>query len=560
MTWKNCKQAIFIVFIVLFSYIDLGEQTPRPKVKQRQKQKDISAEDDASNDNVDTNSDEKAGNPGLRFRVTKNGVDYITKTFGDIINQLIPVMDVPDMEQEFGNNGYVKLSNLHVQNFKPADSFNTDMISPNKIVWTMDNMDLGLKGDIDGEYNGKSASGQFDTLITGAKFVITVLFSKDTEGKGTLHLNAIDCKVTMKNFDFNVYNMGDRLQQLFTQYKKLVVNFLKPKITDQLCKKVKDMINNNMNEQLSVAGHLQPLSAAKSLNHNQTANGGVQLPQQFQDIMNNMYIDYSLTKDPLLNPKYMDIWSKGEISSQGSGGTPFYPATMNDQSSDMMDKMIYVSISDYLMNSLLYNSYQHKLLNLKFNKDSAPDMANFFKVNQCTELCLGAGFPELSKSYSDYDYEYQFDPSEAPKVTFSNSHAKLQAKGIITLVGKKNRTSTEFLKHDFAVDCDIRPFVENSLIKGDVTVNDMRANLIKTSLQNFDQKRLNDLIKMSKLLLQSLGNKAFKQGVPIPSADMIKLINPQLNLMNRHIRLDSDVELNKVAIVHKIGNSILSGG
>ena len=73
---------------------------------------------------------------------------------------------------------------------------------------------------------------------------------------------------------------------------------------------------------------------------------------------------------PSVSIEYMELQCRGEISPYGAGRTPFYPSTVTDPYYVPNEKMVYMYISDYVVNSAFYHAYRSGKLDIDVSPDS----------------------------------------------------------------------------------------------------------------------------------------------------------------------------------------------
>ena len=83
------------------------------------------------------------GNPGMKIRLTKRGLDYANGLAAETMNKLVPKMTIGNINKDFGANGRLVFTNIRVTQFKPADSYELNLKPKADVLWKMNNMDIG---------------------------------------------------------------------------------------------------------------------------------------------------------------------------------------------------------------------------------------------------------------------------------------------------------------------------------------------------------------------------------------------------------------------------------
>lgn len=502
----------------------------------------------------------KSDNPGVQATISPKGVSYLNRVIGDVINVVVPTMTIPDSHNEIPPRGYVDLSNMHIINFRAPKEYNIDLTSPNVATWTIKDMDIGMKGHANGKYGPIEGDGNFDATGYNINFKIVMAI---TNVNGHLHLQVNECEARAGSMDMNIYDFAENLIRLFENHKKLALKIIKPKLEAQLCKQMKKFLDNDMNDVLQKIPMKIPLnkneysisdstsSSSSSSASTTTSKNVSKTEKQFKDALSKMFFDASLTRDPKFDSNRADFFSKGEVSYMGQGGTPFYPNSL-DESSNKVDRMLYLMISDYVINSMMYQAFKNGLLNFNINKKDNPEFAMIFK-STCDELmgefCLDSVLPELKEQYPNYDMEVQMMPIQAPAVIIQSAKSVIYLVGELKLVANKNSEHIEVIRTTFDGAADTKPTLENNMIKTNFTITKLQMKLLKSTLKKFDQKRLDVIADMLKIVMDVIGNAMISKGFPIPTMKEVRWVNPKMKTLDRKVLIETDVEANKDELV-----------
>ncbi len=81
---------------------------------------------------------------GLRLRLLPRAIRYLNQLAHRLIAHQLPRIVIPDVHQTLPNDqGHITLTGIHISKFKNALVHNITTTPPNKIIWTVEKMDIG---------------------------------------------------------------------------------------------------------------------------------------------------------------------------------------------------------------------------------------------------------------------------------------------------------------------------------------------------------------------------------------------------------------------------------
>ncbi|PIC33424.1 hypothetical protein B9Z55_013409 [Caenorhabditis nigoni] len=82
--------------------------------------------------------------PGVRVRILPRGLAYLNNIAANLLADQLPRLVIPDVEHILpSNQGIIYISRIHLSRFRRAEHHQLNSTAPNKISWTMQNMDIG---------------------------------------------------------------------------------------------------------------------------------------------------------------------------------------------------------------------------------------------------------------------------------------------------------------------------------------------------------------------------------------------------------------------------------
>lgn len=499
-------------------------------------------------EDTETSRSKSSTNPGARIRVTQNGLNYLNRLFDKILLDTIPNAHIPDVEKDFGG-GHITLTKLEIDDYKSPDSYTTVLKPPNKILWTMTNMRVGMKGHFSVSSGLTKGSGDFTGSVDGVAISVTVKLSSQNE---LFHIEVPQCKATIRKTNMDIDTDDKAFQALFAMNKLTVLSVVQMRMQQEICSKITSILSKDLNAKIAGRGHKVRLADLKQqLQQNKSVSLGGATASQNQDrVLNVMFLDYGLVSDPQVENQFVDLMGRGEVSYMGNGGTPFTPSIMSAPSSS--NRMLYLSVGDYVLNSFFHHAFKNQLLKFRLNVQNYPELSGFLSTNSnCPkDECLGSMFPDSGSVYPNSKMQILVEPTAAPVLTTSSGKANIQLKGTLTLLDPQG--AKELLKTNCDLDADFNLASDHDRIKGSVLVKKFNLNLLSTTLKNVDQAKLNQVSQRAKQAIEVPLNSALKRGLPVPLGDDVKLVNPQFKLMNGFFQAETDIDVNRTALVKHI--------
>ncbi|XP_033754787.1 bactericidal permeability-increasing protein-like [Pecten maximus] len=462
--------------------------------------------------------------PGFKTRITSEGLTYANSVALDVLSKAIIGVSVPDQSGTASIVTY-HLTGIHITEFnKPASQVT---LNPNGVYWTGNNAVIQMHGNW--RYNTLfiSDSGNFDVSATGVSFHENVALSKDTNGRP--HIKASGCGVSIGSVSLTFHGGASWLYNLFSS---IVANDIKSALVGQVCGAVTDLINTNGENALS------------------------KLPVTV-DIVNTFLLDYSMDEQPMFQKNFMESYHKGEIDWKSSPAPPPFTAPPLPPRNDT-SRMMYVWVSDFMLNSMLYQGQLHKFFAYNLTAQDLP-LANRSALNTTchTLLCIGNLIPQLQKSYPNCQVDLHMRSASVPSVAATPTDVLGSASGIIDFYARpvtgNNRGNRLFrysirntpaylftLNVTMSTAADVQ--VKNETIYGKLRDVKFGVKVVKTTIKDINDKALQFIIDiaLNTVVIPKI-NSIGAKGLALPTIENVHFVNPSLSLMQRTVLISTDL-------------------
>uniref|UniRef100_A0A0N5AIX7 BPI2 domain-containing protein n=1 Tax=Syphacia muris TaxID=451379 RepID=A0A0N5AIX7_9BILA len=217
---------------------------------------------------------------GVRARINQRTFQYLSYIASDVINREITRTAIAPITECLPGpliTGCINAYNLYVSRYRPPKSIAIHPSSPNKLVLSIDDLDLGLTGNLGGQINvllPLSLYGIVQANVYGASLLVEVIIDKSSQC--TLCMKVVGCSVKFRYVDICIQNgglVGDLANGLFRQQ---INNMVGEKINGKVCSMVSQLVNEKINPKLREVPMSMPLTQLFSLAGNNLISSSVQ--------------------------------------------------------------------------------------------------------------------------------------------------------------------------------------------------------------------------------------------------------------------------------------------
>ncbi|CAC5392011.1 unnamed protein product [Mytilus coruscus] len=455
-----------------------------------------------------------ATNPGFRLRITEDGLNYANQVAVDLVTKKVKTTKLPDQNGE-GKNVKYSLSNLDIRNFQPPTSSIT-LASESDLQWKATNLAL----EIDGKFHYKykkgfikfSGGGSVNVKFSDISFSVGVNLGVDGSGKPTIKAGKCSCDSGPVKVKFR-----GGLSWIYNLFSGKVGKIIAGQFQSKMCGIIQNLIDKNAQESLS------------------TIKVEVQLGEF-------LTLDYRLLAAPTVTSEYIEADLKGEIFwKSDKSEAPFAPpamATITDNK-----KMVYITLSEYIFNTMTYQAHQHNIL--VFNLTSQNIKAKNDALNTtCTDICIGKLIPQIGKSFPNSKVELHMKSSKPPVTSITDGHLGVAAEGDIDLYARKPDKSLHYLfRIAGAGSIAVKLTMNETVIHGSVEDMKIKLNVSKSSIGPVNEKALQFLVDSAiKTTITPMLNDLGTKGFPMPSTDNLKLNQFDFKLLQNTMLIETNLK------------------
>ncbi|EFO21113.1 LBP/BPI/CETP family domain-containing protein [Loa loa] len=532
----------------------------------------------SGNDNVSmlllTNTNVQ--NPGIHMRLMSSGLAYLREIGMKIVNDEILRIQLPTITQLI-EAGQVSIYDTYVSKYWSPSEYSLELSPPDMFTWSMAKMHIRAGGEFEAIFTGPflipavPIRGQFETLFGHVSLTMAVRLAKTRAGAPMVQ--STYCRANVGYVDLNVRNTGVITDFFINTFKAFIIAHFKPIVEDRICQMIKNMINKDMNyilatmplqipineNSVDIFGISFDLPARKSLSKfGEIGAKNITLLNIINHLrQKSLILDYRLIHDPLIAHGTIEMLSRGEISWNGYGGTPFHPPNIYIPPPNGVHMAEFIA-TDYIVNSLLFHAYKQKYMDFIVGPESSPELKTLLLTTCESGYCIGEYLGELSRQFPDREVEIHFSTRKSPLLVFVENRARFRLYGSMNMFVRP-RNSTQFklmvslcltrgqwiIRADTKMTSSINLWLNRTMIIGNVSIENLDFKLLESRVRDVDQATFGDLGLFGAEFLEQLLTDILRVGIIVPTMRGIILKNPKLSLHDRYLKLQTYFRLDE---------------
>ncbi|EFO14222.2 hypothetical protein LOAG_14303, partial [Loa loa] len=207
------------------------------------------------------------GLPGLEFRINSKGFLYASLLAGPIIDDEIRRIKLMPSKQCFQQfNGCIEISNLIISRYQCPQLVSLYPAPPNRLIFTIQNLDLEIRGNINGEIGVILPINLNNTVYTRFHQVsATVQLTVHRKLNGSPYVRVIGCYVSVGFSDVFLHD-GDLLGDIFNfHFRGKAADQIRKQLPIRVCKMIRNMIEKRINVPLYTISKAIPLQKLSNI-------------------------------------------------------------------------------------------------------------------------------------------------------------------------------------------------------------------------------------------------------------------------------------------------------
>uniref|UniRef100_A0A158Q6S6 BPI1 domain-containing protein n=1 Tax=Elaeophora elaphi TaxID=1147741 RepID=A0A158Q6S6_9BILA len=193
------------------------------------------------------------GGPGIKIRINRRAFQYASTLVAQILNREIVRMQLPDINEKLEEFfGEITVCNIFVSNYRPPDCLLIYPEPPNLIVLSLQDMDIGVAGNLEGSINiilPIQLSGVIHVNFYHVSATVTVKLERSPHGSPQVVVCGCDIKIPYA--DVCIQNggfIGDIANLFFRQQISGQVRAMAP---NRICGMLPQLVNGMVNPMLA---------------------------------------------------------------------------------------------------------------------------------------------------------------------------------------------------------------------------------------------------------------------------------------------------------------------
>lgn len=192
------------------------------------------------------------GYPGIKARINQRGFQYFSTLIAPILDREIKRARIPPISQCIPEvNGCIQVYNLYVSRYRCPQRVVLYPAAPNKIVIAVQNLDVGVTGNLGGQINILIPIPLSGIIQVNAHQVsLTVELAISRGPTGTPYVQVVGCTASIGYLDAYIENGGIIGDIANSQFRSQISSKVRGMLPSQLCGQLPGIVNSKLNGQL----------------------------------------------------------------------------------------------------------------------------------------------------------------------------------------------------------------------------------------------------------------------------------------------------------------------
>uniref|UniRef100_A0A8R1U2X5 Lipid-binding serum glycoprotein C-terminal domain-containing protein n=1 Tax=Pristionchus pacificus TaxID=54126 RepID=A0A8R1U2X5_PRIPA len=516
---------------------------------------------ESSRENQTKRGNSFTGNPGLRIRLTKKGINQLKNVGVKLLNEKISHLSGYSTDYPFsqpGLEGHVYLKDVRVLRFTPAQISVVNFLPPKFIVFGLENMAISLAANFHGtaQHNLFKVDGNVEGTINGLTIALTS--ELQTTREGNLIVKVPNCSTIINHSHFNLRPEG-LLGPVVKIFEGHINDVVRQRIPIMFCSKLQQLIEKNsprLFEKLSKTTFEDKFDSS-------TISETEMMQKFIADLIHGLYMDNSHIHSPIVTYDYFETQQRGEIRYDTDYiPTPFYPKFMNVPVAS--DRMLYLFGSDYLFNSMLFHAYERNKLTLMLDNSNVPPLYRRALDTSCggapssdllAGICVGTLLPSIATTFPNSTTSFLLVPHTMPDFSFNGESAAVGLETRILSYVHSSGRRHQMMVASAEGQADVLLHVDQERMWGEIKLNKLGVHLHRASVAGIDPESVEQLSPLAKTFIGPQLSSKLQKGMPFPLKGQVKLLDPRLRIDEGYVELATDFILNEDVLREKINEA-----
>uniref|UniRef100_A0A0B7BC01 Lipid-binding serum glycoprotein N-terminal domain-containing protein n=1 Tax=Arion vulgaris TaxID=1028688 RepID=A0A0B7BC01_9EUPU len=439
-----------------------------------------------------------ADNPGVKMRVTQNGIAYASTVAETFIRQALGEQKINDLSGKEGSFEW-SVTSIQVQSITGPNV--QISLNPANGGLTLSFTNFGVR--LHGDWRAKKrvvfmirGSGSVDLDVSGVSLTVTVGLGSSN---GRPSFSSRNCVSSIGNLGIDIH--GGLVAAVLRLFRGRLENKLKDSLQELICKTVNKQIDSNANNELAKLKVLLDID--------------------------RFGLDYSLVAAPVITSTYLEVQSKGEFYLR-NGRTVSSLTSAEIVTGNDVNSMLYVWLNEYVTNTLAQVAHNAGLFryNLKLN-NLLGGLTDTLRITS-----------QVGALYPNSDVELRISTTAAPTVKIDNNTITVSALGDLNVVANAQNVITANIR----LSVTVQPFIRNEKLIATIVEHSFEFSISSTAIPDIDRNELNVLLNeaLDDFVIPGL-NIYGDAGIELPVTGIVKFYNTNLRLQRGVMLVSSDV-------------------
>ncbi|CDW59718.1 LBP [Trichuris trichiura] len=501
---------------------------------------------------------------GILLRITQNGFDEISSAVRNSLRIALPGLTIRNVGRADVLRAHINIEELKVATFDSFDHFRL-MLQQNTGEQIRLSARIGRLALTVTVSTNRKLIRRVTFTVDASDIEFDIGFSFSASPGGELRVAIVSCDFSIgrvKIFTERLEGSGLIWQLVRSVLRSNLRRFVNRRLCTVLQNHVPGEVDTHLkhggNENLA-RGDAYNLGLIGSKGNFGKPNRSLMsiFAQKLEKALRQLYINFGLVESPSVQNKgstvFINIPLNGEIHAGLKSRTNLARHTMDDIGMNG-NKMLYIGINEFVVNTLLNSLYHIGALNFTLNSTNAPKLENFLQTD-CEVVCLGTLLPEVADAHPDKTFSLMVAVNKAPFVHFSARGIHLNFTAAMSAYVDDVSPKVYVMRSDIVIEASVTLRVSNHRLHGTVKVHKF---LFKPKDElNFSETVVELINEVTGKAIETELNRIFEAGVPLPTFDLFSMTNGAITHVFKGLWIELNFHFNNAALA-KLIRKILS--
>ncbi|KFD54876.1 hypothetical protein M514_04310 [Trichuris suis] len=504
-------------------------------------------------------------NPGIALLVTNNGFDYLMRVMSPILNREIARFRMPFVASGSSFGKSYEVQDLQVDRYTPPRQVSLTLVSnsPTHLRLHGSGLSVELSAYLSSSFLLVPSQNIYFDL---ENVVFTVGFAIRLGPANKAAISITEC-----DFDYGALDVSRDSSSGSGLIGSIVDNVIQRKLRSFFDDKVCDVLRSKGSEKLTewigrIPTEIRLFQKRSQMSMQRSRYRGKRASRRFTTLKldnlmgqllamaSKLALDLHIVRDARVysagTSSYLEIPLNGQVRIIGAPKVPFYPKPMPPPRR-VQYHHLYVLISDFTLNSMLYQLYANDLLNVIIEGSrSGPEVGEFLQTSCNGGRCIGTLLPAVFRGQKRQHLQMRVFPYTCPIVKIQGTKGIAVDLALTVQFYSQPPMRKMLYTHNLRGTGRMEIHSKMNRVTGKFTSLNMQLQS-KVKAQNEVFDLISDITSSA---IEAKANQVLETGFTIPSLGIAQLKNLFIETEEGALLIGVNLILNTAVIENSVSN------